>query len=534
MFESPILTPLTDLEPAAYNPREADQHRLHLLGVSLRKFGFILPLYATRDGHLLSGHQRLLTATNMGCTHVPVIRVDVNPSLARNINLVFNRATNDMRQSDTSANLFERISMERVAGLFQSLPDRQPTDHGFYRVMQVEEVPLEELLEHVSGYDAAAVAMACKLLNLGVVMPVVRAASGRIVNGRFRLMAAAEQRGKGQYKSQTYPVVTISDEEAELSDALLNMISMRFTVEKQYADQLRYGSFRRMNNVVEDLTATLRFYASGDRNVAAHQSLRKPEKFWHIFRRELGESICDLGAGQRRQRALLEAKGIRCIDWEPYPLDWRNEIPGTVDRSRPSLDLARKVSDEFLTDVATGCKYSTVALPAVLNSVPFHFDRMCVLAMAHALCGFDSQLIGSVRNARLREKITERPTMRAGEDGSYKMAISIFSLDYEPNVQIADVSAAPKVQKFHSVEEITAMLRVFFERVEVKDGGGYIFYRARQPRRIQPTVLKRALMQQFNLPWPDDQRLDRVAPALAAFGARLGIDFGAVQEAPLP
>ena len=52
------LLPVSALRPALYNPREADTERLELVRLSLRKLVFLLPLVATLDGEILSGHQQ--------------------------------------------------------------------------------------------------------------------------------------------------------------------------------------------------------------------------------------------------------------------------------------------------------------------------------------------------------------------------------------------------------------------------------------------------------------------------------------------
>ena len=95
------LVPVSALRPAFYNPREADAERLELVRLSLRKLGFLLPLVATLDGEILSGHQRHQEAVDMGATRVPVMRVDVPETLRRGINILFNRATNDIALQDT-------------------------------------------------------------------------------------------------------------------------------------------------------------------------------------------------------------------------------------------------------------------------------------------------------------------------------------------------------------------------------------------------------------------------------------------------
>lgn len=99
------LLPVSALRPALYNPREADAERLELVRLSLRKLGFLLPLVATTDGEILSGHQRHAVAVDMGAARVPVLRVDVPEERRRGINILFNRATNDITVQDTERDM---------------------------------------------------------------------------------------------------------------------------------------------------------------------------------------------------------------------------------------------------------------------------------------------------------------------------------------------------------------------------------------------------------------------------------------------
>lgn len=66
------LTGIERLNPSTYNPRTADPRRLDLIELSLRKLGFLLPIYATPDGEIISGHQRHHVARRMGVKHLPV------------------------------------------------------------------------------------------------------------------------------------------------------------------------------------------------------------------------------------------------------------------------------------------------------------------------------------------------------------------------------------------------------------------------------------------------------------------------------
>ena len=44
---------------AEYNPRKRDPERFDLVKLSLSKLGWVLPMYVTEEGEVLSGHQRL-------------------------------------------------------------------------------------------------------------------------------------------------------------------------------------------------------------------------------------------------------------------------------------------------------------------------------------------------------------------------------------------------------------------------------------------------------------------------------------------
>ena len=71
------LVPVERLKPADYNPRRADAERLALVRLSLSRLGFLLPIVATPDGEILSGHQRHAVAMSMGARQVPVMFVDI-------------------------------------------------------------------------------------------------------------------------------------------------------------------------------------------------------------------------------------------------------------------------------------------------------------------------------------------------------------------------------------------------------------------------------------------------------------------------
>ena len=49
------LVPIDAVQASEYNPRRNDEKRLALTELSLRKLGFLLPIYADESGEILSG-----------------------------------------------------------------------------------------------------------------------------------------------------------------------------------------------------------------------------------------------------------------------------------------------------------------------------------------------------------------------------------------------------------------------------------------------------------------------------------------------
>jgi len=77
------------VDPA--NPRRIDPAELEALERSIREFGFLQPVVATRDGRIVAGHQRVAAARRAGRTSVPVVWVDLPPGQAHLLGLALNR-----------------------------------------------------------------------------------------------------------------------------------------------------------------------------------------------------------------------------------------------------------------------------------------------------------------------------------------------------------------------------------------------------------------------------------------------------------
>jgi hypothetical protein len=153
----PTLTParwvnIDDIRPSTYNPRQADPARLDLVELSLRKLGFVLPLFADADGELLSGHQRHHVATRMGATRVPVAftkAMDLNKRKA--VNILFNRATNDFATTDSSKSITQRLMGLDLPNLAAKVPDKSLTSDDFGRTLNPHWVPIKPLIAAIAG-----------------------------------------------------------------------------------------------------------------------------------------------------------------------------------------------------------------------------------------------------------------------------------------------------------------------------------------------------------------------------------------------
>ena len=91
-----VQVPIDELRPDPANPRKISAEELDALTRSLKEFGFIQPVLARHDDHIvLGGHQRLTAARRLGIKVVPVIYVDVTEEQGKLLNLALNRISGE-------------------------------------------------------------------------------------------------------------------------------------------------------------------------------------------------------------------------------------------------------------------------------------------------------------------------------------------------------------------------------------------------------------------------------------------------------
>ena len=486
--------PVDSLRPDETNPRKPDQARMALLRLSIQKLGFILPIFCTPDGMVLSGHQRLAVAKSLGISRIPAIRVRIKESDIKGVNILFNRSSNDFTAFDTGIKAGEKLKYSDVLDAASGLPDFEGEFYAYqYEDRLVRDIPVDD----ASKYDKKASVMASSLARMGVIIPIVLSESGRVVNGVHRLFSAKES---GELE---WPVVVIPDSIAEVSSLFLNYLSMDFHVGEEFADLLRYSAYRRPQNNRGAVPKAYRFWANGHRTLPDRFSYSVD--YWREFRDFHGQSILDFGAGLGKVAPFLREKGLDCIDFEPYRID------PEVDKGKPSIPLSKREAKRFLDEIADGRKFTSIFMASVLNSIPFPQDRMAVLAIVNALCDKDTGVYGTCRDI---------------SDFNYEYGgirnANYFVFDSEPGVRVGDVVRNPKIQKFHTQKEADAMFsRLWMDR-KYWPGGNVFYFQLRNPKGVNLKVLSQAIEIEFNLmPYSDGSKLGLGDYARKCFGKRL-------------
>ncbi len=491
----PELTPTGSLHLSAYNPRHTDPARLDLIELSLRKLGFVFPIYATVAGEILSGHQRHIVASRMGLAEVPVERVPkvLDLDARKCVNVLFNRATNEL----TACTSTQRRRDELAAGALDDVADLFPC-------LAVRDVPTSDLIAMLGDARNEYGTSISRTLwqRARVAMPVLVDPRGRVLNGVGRLRFYARAR------FATTPVVVVPEQRAQVCALLVNKVSMDFDIDERYADLLRYNSYRQNEwrkglgkGFVTELTKSSGTAKSFDIED------RRDRRRWIG---EYGDRVVDFGAGRLVETGMLRAAGVDVAAFEPYV---HADADGGVSRAATVA-----VVEAFLAHIAAGLPYSTVFCSSVLNSVPFRSDRDHVARILAALAWPAGRAIATARSTAS----TSWSNLNGREYLNTNAGNSTFALDYEPGIGLGGFhNGKPKIQKFHTSTEFYELFAPYFGHVNVRDMGHNVVARCREALEPDAAGLADSLAFEFDLPLPDGGRLGLADAAITAFTERI-------------
>lgn len=101
---------LTELKAATYNPRKIHPQKYKSLKKSIQHYGILEPLLVNkRTGNtIVSGHQRLRVATELGLETVPAQIIDVDVATEKLLNVGMNNATGE-NDKEKMTNVFKDL-----------------------------------------------------------------------------------------------------------------------------------------------------------------------------------------------------------------------------------------------------------------------------------------------------------------------------------------------------------------------------------------------------------------------------------------
>ncbi len=468
------MVPVGDLTADPQNPRHRDLEILERIKGSIDTLGFVLPLYAEPDGLVLSGHQRLTAAKQLGITEVPVVYIDgLTPETKTVFNMASNQATNDDSHAATEQ-LTEQPPMPAAAA-------------ARFRCLTPSEVDPATLID---TFDKDFLGPPRFLrVKVGIVLPAVVTESGRVVNGRYRLAEAAFA------GIDKWPVTVISDDEGDYAAWALNGLSMDFLLEKD-ADRLRYAQRRGlgMRYVGKRIDVASMLFALPKRWQGEHRGNLWHSGYRRAWQKVYGREILDFGAGDYDARKrIFELNQISYTAFEPY----RARAVERSNTDHPTREDALPCVDNFLTEVASGTAWSSVFLNGVLQAIAFDQDRRHVVTLLAALVG-GGRLLGTYQT-------------NPGSPAQTRVVVDGIT---------GYLSPTGRAQWSLPVSYSRELLEERFEKVFIRETGIGVKFVCYQPKPVDVDALAAAIDFEFDLPYADGRSLGRTGEARAAFATR--------------
>lgn len=504
-----VLRDISSFKGAEYNPRKMIPERLNQVALSLKKLGFILPIYVNKNGTILSGHQRTTAASMIGYTKVPVVELDVPDSHEKGMNVIFNKGTNDLDTYMTQAKDAFSEYLEQATGLLANLPDIEPDT--VFPCMETTTIELKEALK-MAGVDVpdSLRNAGYQMVEAGIHMPIV-VCGDRILNGKGRVYGYADKNW------DSFTRVEIPPEKADYAYLALNFLAMDFDIQNHFKDELRHNAFRRksVQNQIVGLSRTWPYFVygrivsntalkyanlEGDSNKDLMLLPTATEEARKKFQDKYGKVMFDMGAGTLHDSRMMQEAGFDCTPFEPFFCNGGNE---------PDVEASRALASAFLDRLLAlkGTGPDSLISSFVMNSIPHHMDRMAYLTILAAMCKMKTTLyLGTQHVKTLTGNLSSHLRMNSAE----------------PNVTLGNDTRFFKAQKFYHTDELEKVLKVFFAEVKIKVAEANIFAECKSARRVPPALLRESLELEFNMPYKGNQHMNLHEKAIAVFSEYTG------------
>ncbi|MBB4287650.1 ParB N-terminal domain-containing protein [Roseospira goensis] len=451
--------PLGRLRPAPYNPRVIDARACAALRQSIRRIGVVKPIIARDTGTVIAGHQRLRQLTALGRALGPVY---VAQGITDTDEARFNQLHN---VTEDAPGLWARVPPDPRMGVFVDVPAWRIK--GAFR-----------------GPDAVTRATIGALIcRYGPWGCAVATRDGRVIDGiNYALTCAV----------MGLPCRTIRV--PDYAARYLHRAYGAFSFGPLAGDTWRQSACQRP-----------RLRTGGQRACRSRLYER------HVLPQlGPGERLIDFGAGQADYVRRLQGCG--------HPVVWVEFFP--LDGTRLDRPTAHAWCRDALAAWAARGPFDVVVCDSVLNSVDSVAAERDVMVTLNALCRVGGRVHVSGRT-RERLHAMERTTKQANP----KQYLHAGAVDADGFVALyrGDLEAAPTAwtfQKFHAASEARGLIETFIGPVQ-RFTRSTTSWQATAVKTVDldPATVEAALRREFDLPWPDGDRVGLAEAAVRAWRA---------------
>lgn len=457
----------------ANNPRILSDDKFKLLRLSLTKFGLLSPLFITRTGKLLSGHQRTKTLKAMGEEHIYCVVVADLPKSATNaVNFAFNKELQEIKSNEGNSVDVETKQKELLEYL-ESLEDVQDKFHHLKQTQLIhkDKIKQSELKDKKSQANSALLYMKAK-----VIIPLILDEKLNIINGNARY----------QYYSTIFdeiPCLVVKG----ITNDVFRYITANYSL-KGKEDNIRLE--QRRHQVANRLSGVYSNALVGDTLADGSEAFRSKYMQTHYKR------ILDFGAGNGKQTVFARHKGHDITLFEPFATAGEG-LAFSLKETYHSLE-------NTLKELTKDEPFNLVVANAVLNSVPFEADLKKVVTLLKFLSAGATTLIVSSRNIASLKTNTDNSTATKIKELGSKAFISTGN--------------KTKVQNFHTENDIE---KLFGKGGKFKTKAQYTFYRIDNPKyTIDKEELLEAVEFEFGIRYNNRTFTDIKDRAMMVFSER--------------
>ena len=431
--------PISELEPADYNPRQITTEAYEALKRSISRFGIIKPFILNGEKQIAAGHQRAKACVDLGLKNGPAVILE---EVAQQDEIMFNLLHNRLETNS---------SVVYIKGAA-----RLPCGFSLIRYHRIDIRENQSIL--VTNESA-------RLINkYGSWGAVIIDEGGRVIDNADYAVAASQLRSD-------LLVCKVSFSDAE---------DLKQALERDYGrydyDHLTIKAYNQHHCQMRRLTGANRANKSTLYENFILPDLTKDQRLF------------DFGAGRCAYVDLLKKQGFRALGYEPHFVGQGMEI-----------DLAKVIEmiKAAEADIAKHGLYDVVVLDGVLNSITSLEFEKHVLSTCNALtAAHGSFYVGtrSLEHARARE------TRQKGTIGIRKRYLQFLDKD---NFSVSYRYDTWTMQRFHSVDSLRDILIQYFDEVHVYDHKrSDIWAVCRGPKKLPDIPQKNALEVEFNMEYP--------------------------------